>query len=162
MGAEQTAKGTIVLFEPMMNIDRVHFAGRNCEGFGEEPDLVGQMAAAVVRGIQAQDVIATAKHYIDNGQEPDRSTAWAVIDAKTQHEICLPPFRAHVDAEVGTVMCSYNRVNGTYACENPDTLSRWSKGELGFTGWIMSDWSATDSTVASAPSGLEMEMPSSS
>jgi beta-glucosidase len=161
MGAEQMAKGTNVLLGPMMNIDRVPVAGRNFEGFGEDPELAAQMAAAVVQGIQGQGVIATAKHYIDNEQETDRATLSSVIDAKTQHEIYLAPFRACVDAGVGAVMCSYNRVNGTYACENPDTLNGWLKGELGFTGWIMSDWSATHSTVASVQAGLDMEMPSS-
>jgi beta-glucosidase len=161
IGAEQSAKGTNVHLGPMMNIDRVPLAGRNFEGFGEDPELAAQMAAAIVRGIQGQGVIATAKHFIDNDQETNRTTISAVVDGRTQHEIYLPPFRACVDAGVGAVMCSYNRVSGTYACENPDAMSGWLKGELAFAGWIMSDWDATHSTVASAQAGLDMEMPDS-
>jgi beta-glucosidase len=161
MAAEQGGKGTNVVLGPTMNIDRVPAGGRNFEGFGEDPFLAGQMAAAVVRGIQRQGLIATAKHYIDNDQETQRTTISSVIDDRTQHEIYLPPFAACVAAGVGAVMCSYNRVNGTYACEDGATQNGWLKGELGYRGWIMSDWGATHSTGLSANHGLDMEMPGS-
>jgi beta-glucosidase len=159
MAQEELAKGANVQLAPMMNIDRVPQAGRNFEGFGEDPYLSAQMAAADVRGIQSTGAIATAKHFIDNDQEYQRTTISSEIDVRTQHEIYLPPFKAAVDAGVGAIMCSYNLVNGIYACENPDTQNTVLKGELGFTGWIMSDWGATHSTVASALNGLDMEMP---
>ncbi len=159
MAEEERAKGANVQLGPMMNIDRVPEAGRNFEGFGEDPYLSAQMAAASVRGIQSTGVIATAKHYIDNDQEYQRNTISSEIDTRTQHEIYLPPFKAAVEAGVGAIMCSYNRINGIYACENPDTQNTLLKGELGFRGWIMSDWGATHSLAASALGGLDMEMP---
>jgi beta-glucosidase len=160
-GLEHAGKGVNVQLGPMMNIHRVPNAGRNFEGFGEDPFLASRMAEAVVRGIQSQGVIATAKHYIDNDHETERGSISIVIDDRTQHEIYLPPFKASVQAGVGAVMCSYNRVNGTYACENGRTQNGWLKGELGFKGFIMSDWGGTHSTVASAIGGLDMEMPGS-
>jgi beta-glucosidase len=156
---EEAKKGVNVQLSPMMNIDRVPQGGRNFEGFGEDPYLASRIAEAVVRGIQSQGIIATAKHYIDNDHETDRGSVSVVIDDRTQHEIYLPPFKASVEAGVGAIMCSYNRVNGTYACENGPTQNGWLKGELGFRGFIMSDWGATHSTAASAIGGLDMEMP---
>ncbi len=159
MATEQRGKGANVQLAPMMNMIRVPQAGRNWEGYSEDPYLAAQMAAASVRGIQSQGVIATAKHYIDNDQEYRRDSISADIDDRTQHEIYLPPFKASVQAGVGAVMCAYNRINGYYACENAVTQNSLLKGELGFAGWIMSDWGATHSTIPSANNGLDMEMP---
>ena len=161
MGQEQRGKGSNVHLAPMMNIDRAPQAGRNWEGYGEDPYLSAQMAAAEVIGIQSNGIIATAKHYIDNDQETNRETVSAAIDDRTQHEIYLPPFKACVRAGVGSVMGSYNKVNGVYACENPQTLTDILKVELGFTGWVMSDWGATHSTVEAANSGFDQQMPGS-
>jgi beta-glucosidase len=160
-GAEQAAKGTNVVLGPMMNMDRVPLAGRNFEGFGEDPALAAAMATAIVKGIQSQGLIATAKHYIGNEQETNRMTISSVVDDRTLREIYVPPFTASIHAGAGAVMCSYNQVNGTFACENPATLTRWLKGELGFKGFVMSDWGATHSTIASANAGLDLEMPDS-
>jgi beta-glucosidase len=159
MAEEERDKGANVQLGPMMNMVRVPAAGRNFESFGEDPYLSAQMAAASVRGIQSTGVIATAKHYLDNDQEYQRMTISSEIDDRTQHEIYLPPFKAAVEAGVGSIMCSYNRINGIYACENPDLQNKILKGELGFDGWIMSDWGATHSVAASAEGGLDMEMP---
>lgn len=159
MAEEERDKGVNVHLAPMMNINRTPFAGRNFEGYGEDPYLSAQMAAATIRGIQGRGILAVAKHYIDNEQEFERMSASSEIDVRTQHEIYLPPFKASVDAGVASIMCAYNRVNGIYACENPDTQNTILKGELGFKGWIMSDWGGTHSTVASALGGLDMEMP---
>jgi beta-glucosidase len=160
-GAEQAAKGTNIVLGPMMNMDRVPQAGRNFEGFGEDPVLAAAMAPAIVVGIQSQGLIATAKHYVGNEQETNRMTISSVVDERTLREIYVPPFAASIDAGVGAVMCSYNQVNGTFACENSATLTQLLKGELGFKGFVMSDWGATHSTVASANAGLDMEMPNS-
>ncbi len=160
MAEEERDKGANVQLGPMMNINRVPRAGRNFEGYGEDPYLAAQMAAAAVRGIQSRGVIAVAKHYIDNDQEYLRTTISVVIDLRTQHEIYLPPFLGSVRAGVGAVMCSYNRILGIYACENAATQNGLLKGELGFQGWIMSDWGATHSTAGAANNGLDMEMPS--
>jgi beta-glucosidase len=161
IAAEQALKGANVVLGPMMNMDRVPQAGRNFEGFGEDPWVSGAMAAAVVRGIQGQGLVATAKHYVDNEQETARKSVSSVVDERTQREVYLPPFASCVAAGVGAVMCSYNRVDGTYACEDGDTLNGWLKGDLGFPGWVMSDWGATHG-VGSAVQGLDMEMPTAS
>jgi beta-glucosidase len=159
MAEEQRAKGVNVHLAPMMNLTRVPQAGRNFEGYGEDPYLSALMAAAEVRGIQSTGLIAVAKHYINNEQEFQRTEASSEIDLRTQHEIYLPPFVASIEAGVGAFMCSYNKVNGVYACENPQMQNDLLKDELGFDGWSMSDWNATHSTVASALGGLDMEMP---
>jgi beta-glucosidase len=160
-GAEQAAKGTNIVLGPMMNMDRVPLAGRNFEGFGEDPVLAAAMASAVVLGIQSQGLVATAKHYVGNEQETNRMTISSIVDDRTLREIYVPPFAASVQAGAGAVMCSYNQVNGTFACENSATLTHLLKEELGFKGFVMSDWGATHSTVASANGGLDMEMPDS-
>lgn len=159
MAAEIKGKGANVHLAPMMNINRIPQSGRNFEGYGEDPFLSSRMAEASVLGIQGQGIIATAKHYINNEQEIERNFVSADIDARTLHEIYLPPFKASVQAGVGSIMCAYNKINGVYACENETTQNKWLKRELGFQGWIMSDWWATHSTVASANNGLDMEQP---
>ncbi len=159
MGEEQRGKGVNVHLAPMMNLVRVPRAGRNFEGYGEDPYLAARMAEAAVRGIQSNGIIAVAKHYIGNEQEILRGSISSEIDMRTLHEIYLPPFQAAAEAGVGAIMCAYNRVNGVYACENPITQNDILKGELGFSGWIMSDWGATHSTVESILGGLDMEMP---
>ena len=158
MAEEQRGKGVMIQLAPMMNLARTPAGGRIFEGFGEDPYLAAQLAAREVRGIQSQKVLATAKHYVGNEQETNRVGGDSRIDERTLHEVYEAPFAASVEAGVGAVMCSYNRVNGVYACEDPDTLSDL-KTELGFSGFVMSDWGATHSTAASANAGLDLEMP---
>lgn len=159
MATEEKGKGANAHLAPMMNIIRVPQAGRNFESYGEDPFLSSRMAEASVRGIQSQGIIATAKHYLVNEQESDRNSMSSDVDARTIHEIYLPPFKAAVKAGVGSIMCSYNKINGVHACENALALNNWLKGELGFDGWVMSDWAATHSTVSAALNGLDMEQP---
>lgn len=161
MAIEQWLKGTNVLLGPMVNIARVPMGGRNFESYGEDPYLSSVMVAQSVLGIQSQGVIATAKHYADNNQEFNRSSTSANVDERTQWEIYYPAFQAAVNAGVGSIMCSYNRINNTYACENHQTLGIDLKTRMNFKGFVMSDWGATHSTVDSANNGLDMEMPSS-
>jgi len=160
MGREQRTKGVAVQLAPMINLARVPAAGRNFESFGEDPYLCAELTRAAVTGIQSQRVIATAKHFVGNEQETDRTTGSSEIDERTLHEIYYAPFEAAVAAGVGAVMCSYNRVGGTYACEHPTALADLKEG-LGFSGWVMSDWGATHSGVEAANAGLDMEMPGS-
>eukprot|EP00026_Physarum_polycephalum_P003732 Phypoly_transcript_03746.p1 GENE.Phypoly_transcript_03746~~Phypoly_transcript_03746.p1 ORF type:complete len:751 (+),score=112.06 Phypoly_transcript_03746:59-2311(+) len=159
MGAEYRGKGVNVALAPMMNMGRVAAGGRNWEGFGADPYLTGEGAIQSVWGIQSQGVIATAKHYIGNEQEHYRTTETSDIDDRTIHEIYAYPFLQSVLAGVGSVMCSYNQVNGTYACQNNRTLNQILKGEFGFLGFVQSDWSATMSGVPSVLGGLDMTMP---
>lgn len=160
MAVEQRGKGVMVQLGPMMNMVRAPAAGRNFESFGEDPFLAAELAAASVTGMQSQKVVATAKHFVANEQETNRGSGDSQVDERTLHEIYYPPFEAAVNAGVGAVMCSYNRIGGTYACENPATLADLKSG-MGFTGWVMSDWGATHSTVEAANAGLDMEMPDS-
>jgi beta-glucosidase len=158
LGAEFKGKGIHVALGPMMNIARVPAGGRNWEGFGGDPYLSGEAAYATVDGMQSAGVQACAKHYINNEQEHFRDSGSSVVDDRTQHEIYAHPFLKAVQANVASVMCSYNRINGTYACENDKVLNGILKQEIGFQGYVMSDWAATHSTT-SVNAGLDMTMP---
>ncbi len=157
MGAEARGKGVSVLLAPMMNDARVYEDGRNFEGSGEDPQLSGAMAAAEIQGIQSQGVVATAKHFVCNDQETERTLVSAEADERTREEVYYPAFRASVRAGVGAVMASYNRVNSRYACES-EALNATLKKMWGFNGFVMSDWGANFSTAAGANNGLDMDM----
>jgi beta-glucosidase len=160
LGAETKAKGQNILLGPMVNIVRVPEGGRNFETFGEDPYLTAQMATAEIRGIQSQGVMAEVKHYAANNQEKDRLQVSAEVDERTLREIYLPAFEAAVkDANVGSVMAAYNKVNGTFSSENTHLLKDILKGEWGFDGFVVSDWGATHSTIEAANNGLDIEMP---
>jgi beta-glucosidase len=158
LGWEAWHKGINVQLAPGVEIDRVPLNGRNFDYMSEDPYLAGQGAAAEVRGIQSNPVIATVKHYVANSQETNRMTVSSDIDQRTLHEIYAAPYEAAVRAGAGAVMCSYNRINGVYACENRDTLTTILRHQFGFDGFVMSDWGATHSTVAAANAGLDVEM----
>jgi beta-glucosidase len=159
LGWEAWHKGINVQLAPGVEIDRVPLNGRNYEYMGEDPYLSGQGGAAEVRGIQSNPVIATVKHFIANSQETNRMTDSSDVDERTLEEIYAPPYEAAVrQGQAGSVMCSYNRINDVYACENPTTLTKILKQQFGFDGFVVSDWGATHSTVASANAGLDMEM----
>ncbi|PBL00816.1 beta-glucosidase [Armillaria gallica] len=158
MGQEFRGKGVHVALGPMMNTMRAPAAGRNWEGFGGDPFLSGEGAYETVMGVQSAGVQATAKHYINNEQEHFRDTSSSDVDDRTQHEIYAHPFLRSVQANVASVMCSYNQINGSFACENDKTLNGILKTEFGFPGYVMSDWQATHST-GSINLGLDMTMP---
>ncbi|KAK0473186.1 beta-glucosidase [Armillaria novae-zelandiae] len=158
MGQEFRGKGVHVALGPMMNTMRAPAAGRNWEGFGGDPFLSGEGAYETVMGVQSAGVQATAKHYINNEQEHFRDTSSSDVDDRTQHEIYAHPFLRSVQANVASVMCSYNQINGSFACENDKTLNGILKTEFGFPGYVMSDWQATHST-GSINQGLDMTMP---
>lgn len=157
LGSESRGKGVGVVLGPMMNMARVYEDGRAFEGYGEDPYLAGAMAAAEIPGIQSQGVIATAKHFVCNDQETQRTSVSADVDPRTLQEIYEPPFRASVRAGVGAVMASYNLVNSVHACQLP-ALNTDLKKEYGFNGWIMSDWGAGFSVVGGMNNGLDMDM----
>jgi beta-glucosidase len=163
LGAEAHAKGIDVQLAPGIETDRVPMNGRNWEYMSEDPFLAGQGGAAEVRGIQSQHVIVTLKHFIANSQETDRGSSGvadsADVDMRTLQEIYAPQYdmAIHQGGAMG-VMCSYNRVNGIPACQNPSTLGGILDGQFGFPGFVVSDWGATHSTVASAMAGLDIEM----
>ena len=161
IGQECAGKGIGVLLGPMMNMARAYQAGRNFEGSGEDPQLAAALASAEVQGLQSEGVIATAKHFVCNDQETDRTLVTSDVEERVRQEIYYPPFRASVRAGAGAFMASYNRVNGRYACEQ-EALRAVAKKTWGFDGFIMSDWGAGLTTVAGALNGLDMEMYSGS
>ncbi|KAG9055779.1 hypothetical protein FS842_001235 [Serendipita sp. 407] len=158
LGAEFKAKGINVALGPAMNIARIPAAGRNWEGFGGDPYLNGEAAFQTIVGIQSNGVQACAKHYINNEQEKNRGSASSEVDDRTEHEIYALPFLQSVRANVASVMCSYNKINGTYACGNDKTLNQILKTEFAFPGYVMSDWWA-QMDVGSVTKGLDMSMP---
>src|SRR3954464_13218673 len=158
VGWEAWHKGIDVQLAPGVDIARNPLNGRNFEYAGEDPYLAGQTGVAEIRGIQSQHVAATVKHYALNDQETNRMDDSSDADGRTMQEIHLPAYEAAVkQGHVASVMCGYNRVNGIYACQNRYLLRTVLKKEFGFSGWVMSDWGATHSTVAAAKAGLDQE-----
>ncbi len=163
MGQDARARGVHFILGPGMNIYRAPMNGRNFEYFGEDPFLAARMAVSVIRGIQGQRVIATAKHFAGNNSEFARMTLSSDIDERTLREIYLPAFEASVkEANVGAVMDAYNPVNGSYMTQNNHLNKEILKKEWGFDGIVMSDWGATHDGVAAANGGLDLEMPAPS
>ncbi|KAI1795339.1 glycoside hydrolase superfamily [Ganoderma leucocontextum] len=158
LGQEFKGKGVHVGLGPMMNMGRVAQGGRNWEGFGADPFLTGESAYETILGWQEGGAQACAKHFLNNEQEHLRDHESSHVDDRTEHEIYVHPFMRAVQAGVASVMCSYNQVNATWACENDRLLNQVLKGELGFQGYVMSDWAAQHSTLA-AVAGLDMSMP---
>jgi beta-glucosidase len=159
LGQEAFDTGHNFQLAPSADITRTPLWGRAFEGFGEDPLLVGNMSAAVVAGIQDHPVIATAKHPFAYNQETDRFNLNVVVDERALQEIYLRPFGiVQRDGPPGAMMCSFNKLNGTYSCEN-DAMNTLLKEQLGFRGFIMSDYNATPSTVQAANAGLDQEQP---
>lgn len=167
-GREARMKNIHVLLGPAMGpLGRNPAGGRAWEGFAADPMLQAVGSAETIRGIQSQGVQATAKHYVGNEQEHFRkSFEWGIpealssnIDDRALHEIYAWPFAESVRAGVASVMCAYQMVNNSYACQNSKLLNGVLKDELGFQGYVQSDWLAQRSGVASALAGLDMSMP---
>ncbi|KAL2267931.1 hypothetical protein VTJ83DRAFT_5208 [Remersonia thermophila] len=162
LGAEARGCGIHVLLGPVAGaLGKIPHGGRNWEGFGSDPYLAGIAMAETIEGIQSQGVQACAKHYIVNEQEVNRETMSSNVDDRTMHEIYLWPFADAVHSNVASFMCSYNKINGTWACESDSAQNGLLKKELGFRGYILSDWNAQHTTVGSANSGMDMTMPGS-
>ncbi|KAI1299578.1 glycoside hydrolase family 3 protein [Xylaria venustula] len=162
MGEETKGCGINVLLGPVSGpLGKNAQGGRNWEGFGADPYLQGIAMAETISGLQGAGVQATAKHYILNEQELNRETMSGTVDDRTMHELYLWPFADAVHANVASVMCSYNKINGTWACENDGTINKLLKQELGFKGYVMTDWNAQHTTYQSANAGLDLTMPGS-
>jgi len=160
MGKEFFDKGANVQLGPGLNLARVPANGRNFEYLsGEDPFLGYTLAKPAVSGIQSQKVIANAKHFVMNSQETDRMFVSSEVDERVRFELYYPPFEGAIEADVGSFMCSYNKVNRVWSCENPTVLAEDLRKTLGFRGFVVSDWGATHST--SLMSGLDVEMPGS-
>lgn len=175
LALEHKAKGVHVVLGPAVGpLGRNALGGRTWEGFGADPYLQGVAARATTREIQKAGLVATIKHFIGNEQEhfrqvgeyygsgPISQSLSSNIDDRTMHEIYMWPFADVVNEGVGSVMCSYNTINNTYACENSYLINKLLKEELGFQGFVMSDWWAMKTGIFSAQAGLDMAMPGDS
>jgi beta-glucosidase len=162
LGVESAIEDVAVILGPGINIKRSPLCGRNFEYMSEDPIVSGVMGAGLVRGIQSQGVGSSLKHFAANNQEFDRMRASSDVDPRPLREIYLRGFQRVVeDAQPWTVMCSYNRINGVYASEDPWLLTQVLRGEWGFEGLVVSDWGAVNDRVVGLPAGLDLEMPAS-
>ncbi len=160
LGEECIALDVDVLLGPGANMKRSPLGGRNFEYFSEDPYLAGEMAASIINGVQSKGVGTSLKHYAANNQEYQRFSISAEVDERTLREIYLPAFEKAVkQAQPWTVMCSYNKVNGTFASEHHHLLTEILKDEWGFEGLVVSDWGAVRDRVAALKAGLDWEMP---
>ena len=159
LGEAARAAGVHVLLAPATNMLRSPLGGRTFEYYGEDPALAAAITSAYIRGVQSCGVAATVKHFVCNEVESSRMTASVEIDEQALRELYLRPFESAVcDADVWAVMCSYNKLGGTYMSAHP-LLDELLRVEWGFTGVVVSDWGAVHDTVPSAQSGLDIEMP---
>lgn len=162
LGAECQHHDVAVLLGPGTNIKRSPLCGRNFEYFSEDPLLSSQLAAAHIKGVQNMGVGTSLKHFAANNQETRRMTIDAKVDERTLREIYLASFESAVkEGKPDTVMCSYNKINGTYASENHWLLTKILRDEWGFEGFCVSDWGAVNDRVQGVAAGLDLEMPSS-
>ncbi len=160
LGKEAAASGVHVVLGPGLNIKRSPLCGRNFEYFSEDPYLSGKMAAAYIRGIQENGTVACPKHFAANSQELRRMSTDSVVDERTLREIYLTGFEIAVkEGHPGSIMASYNRINGTYAFENPHLLQDILRKEWGFGGFVVSDWGACNDPAASIAAGGNLNMP---
>jgi beta-glucosidase len=175
---EVKAKGNDVVFAPTVNIMRTPLGGRTFEAFGEDPFLAARLTVAWIEGAQGEGVIANVKHFAANNQEGvdptgqlarpgsplgvgvqgNRMVENSIVDDRTLREVYLPQFEAAVkEGHVASVMCSYNKLNGQYACENEHLLQQILRREWGFNGFVVADYGAAHDTVASLNNGLDFE-----
>jgi len=161
LGRETRANRVSVLLGPGVNIKRSPLCGRNFEYVSEDPVLAGEIGVALVDGIQSQGVGTSLKHFAANNQETDRMRVSADVDERTLRELYLPAFeRVVTRAHPWTVMCAYNKVNGTYASEHHWLLTEVLRDEWGYGGLVVSDWGAVHDRVAALRAGLDLQMPS--
>src|ERR1700689_1693098 len=153
IGRDARALGIDLVLEPFINIYRDPGFSRSFNTYGEDPLLTGQIGAAVVRGIQSQGVMAQAKHYIAFDGAND-----VQVDPQTLREIYAAPFADVIDAGVASIMCSYKRVNGEFSCGNEAILNGLLRHDMGFQGFVTSDWGATHAAEF-INAGLDLEMP---
>lgn len=162
LGNECQAEGVSVILGPAVNIKRSPLCGRNFEYYSEDPFVASEMAGALIHGIQTKNVGTSIKHFLANNQETRRMSSDSRVDERTLHEIYLAAFEGAVKkAKPWTVMCSYNKINGTYAAQNHQYLTETLRDQWGFDGYVMSDWGAVNNRVEDLKAGLDLEMPGS-
>jgi beta-glucosidase len=160
LAEECIALNVDVLLGPGVNMKRSPLGGRNFEYLSEDPYLAGEMATSLIDGIQGKGVGTSIKHFAVNNQESQRYSISAEVDERTLNEIYLPAFETAVEkTQPWTVMCAYNRLNGTYCSENYELLVDILKNKWGFEGLVVSDWGAVRDRVAALRGGLDLDMP---
>ena len=163
LGEECQAENVSTILGPAMNIKRSPLCGRNFEYYSEDPLVSSEMAGALVHGVQSKNVGTSPKHFMANNQEFHRMTSDSIMDERTMREIYLAAFEGMVKKEKPwTIMNSYNKLNGTYLCENKEMLTDVLRKEWGFDGYVMTDWGAMNDRVEAMKAGCNLEMPSSS
>ncbi len=162
LGIEAQANDVQILLGPGVNMKRSPLGGRNFEYFSEDPVLAGKIAVGFINGVQSQGVGTSMKHFAANSQEFERMSNNSNVDERTLNEIYFPAFEMAVkEAQPWTVMCSYNKLNGTYASENPFLLQQMLKDKWGLQGFVVSDWGAVNERALGVDSGMHLEMPAS-
>ncbi|MGT2757586.1 glycoside hydrolase family 3 C-terminal domain-containing protein [Streptococcus ovuberis] len=160
LGRECQAEDVGVILGPAMNIKRSPLCGRNFEYFSEDPLLSSEMATAYVKAVQSKHIGTSPKHFLANNQEFHRVTSDSIVDERTLREIYLASFEGMVKkVKPWTIMNSYNKLNGTYLCENEAMLTDVLRKEWGFDGYVVTDWGAMNDRVAALKAGCELEMP---
>jgi beta-glucosidase len=171
LAQEHMAKGRNVILSPTINILRSPLWARAAETFSEDPWLTSRMAVAGVMGVQSQGALACPKHFAGYNQDTNRfgiGPGWDTvdinIDKRVLHELYLPAFKASVqEADAASIMCSYNKLNGFFACENDWLLNTTLRQDWGFQGFVVADWYfSTRSTVGAVMAGLDISMPGGS
>jgi beta-glucosidase len=158
--SEVRAQGFNMSLGSGINLTREPRDGRIFEHMGEDPLLAGTLSGQLLKAIKAQNVITDIKHYVVNDQEAGRFFVNSVIDKRSMRESDLLAFEIALrEANPGAVMCAYNKINGVYACEDDYSLNEVLKKELGFKGFVISDWGGTHSTARAALAGMDIEMP---
>lgn len=162
LGNECQAENVSTILGPAMNIKRSPLCGRNFEYYSEDPLVSTELGAAYVQGVQSKNVGTSPKHFMANSQEFHRMTSDSVMDERTMRELYLASFEGMVKkGKPWTIMNSYNKLNGTYLCENREILTDILRKEWGFDGYVMTDWGAMNNRIEALKAGCNLEMPSS-
>ncbi len=163
IGREGAAAGVSVVLGPGCNIKRNPLGGRNFEYISEDPYFAGKMAASFIRGQQSVGVASSVKHFAVNNQEYKRQNGDSQLDERTFREIYLTPFEIAVkEGKPGTVMCSYNKINGTHASDSKELLTDILRTEWGFDGLVVTDWGALNDRIEGFKAGCDLNMPGGS
>lgn len=162
IGEEALANEVDVVLGPGVCMKRNPLCGRNFEYFSEDPYLSGVMGTSWVQGVQSKGIGTSLKHFAANNQEQDRMMGDSMVDERTLREIYLPAFEMTVkNSQPDTVMCSYNKINGTFSSDNKRLLTDILRNEWGYEGMVVTDWGAMNDRIAATKAGCDLEMPSS-